>query len=350
PSPSRARTGNDPRFPAEPDRPHRGGRGARRRRRPCVGLARRGPGRRMRGGGRGGRPRGGPGGRRLRRGPLQRARGARAGRVHGRRGRLLPRRGVPDRRLPRDRLRPDASRRRVLDVLVRGRRGRVDVLQRRRRRARPRRGRRRRLGVRLLGAAVPHPRRSARLRRRRVHHRGRRRDRRRRAHLGPRGRGPRGHRRARRLAAAARPARVNASTGRAPRRGAHPVAWWGWALLLATTASRTANPWLLLLIAAVSGLVVLWCRGDEPWSDAYRVFLLIGATAITVRMAFYVVFGGADGATVLFELPSIRLPEWAAGFRLGGAVSAEGALAAAYDGLRLGTLLVCVGAANALAS
>ena len=67
-------------------------------------------------------------------------------------------------------------------------------------------------------------------------------------------------------------------------------------------------------------------------------------------MAFYVVFGGADGATVLFELPSVRLPEWAAGFRLGGAVSAEGALAAAYDGLRLGTLLVCVGAANALAS
>ncbi len=143
---------------------------------------------------------------------------------------------------------------------------------------------------------------------------------------------------------------MNASTGRAPRRGAHPVAWWGWALLLATTASRTANPWLLLLIAAVSGLVVIWCRGDEPWSDAYRVFLLIGATAITVRMAFYVVFGGSDGATVLFELPSIRLPEWAAGFRLGGAVSAEGALAAAYDGLRLGTLLVCVGAANALAS
>ncbi|GAB3647524.1 CbiQ family ECF transporter T component [Glycomyces tarimensis] len=128
------------------------------------------------------------------------------------------------------------------------------------------------------------------------------------------------------------------------------MAWWGWALLLATAASRTANPWLLLLVIAVSGLVVIWCRGDEPWSGAYRVFLFIGAGAIAVRMMFYVVFGGADGATVLFELPSIRLPEWAAGFRLGGAVSAEGALAAAYDGLRLATLLVCVGAANALAS
>ena len=140
------------------------------------------------------------------------------------------------------------------------------------------------------------------------------------------------------------------ATRRPIRRGTHPVAWWGWALLLATAASRTANPWLLLLVIAVSGLVVAWCRGDEPWSDAYRVFLIIGATAIAVRMLFYIVFGGADGATVLFELPSVILPEWAAGFRLGGAVSAEGALAAAYDGLRLATLLVCVGAANALAS
>lgn len=144
---------------------------------------------------------------------------------------------------------------------------------------------------------------------------------------------------------------MNASIGVGPRRrGTHPVAWWGWALLLATAASRTANPWLLLLIVAVSGLVVTWCRGDEPWSGAYRVFLLIGATAIAVRMMFYIVFGGAEGTTVLFELPSIRLPEWAAGFRLGGAVSAEGALAAVWDGLRLATLLVCVGAANALAS
>jgi energy-coupling factor transport system permease protein len=133
-------------------------------------------------------------------------------------------------------------------------------------------------------------------------------------------------------------------------RHAHPVAWWGWALLLATAAGRTANPWLLLLIVAVAGLVVTWCRGPEPWSDAYRVFLLIGLSAIAVRMAFYVVFGGSDGPTVLFSLPSVTLPAWAAGFRLGGDVTAEGALAAAYDGLRLATLLVCIGAANALAS
>ncbi len=144
--------------------------------------------------------------------------------------------------------------------------------------------------------------------------------------------------------------RETAVSLRAARHVAHPAAWWGWALLLATAAGRTANPWLLLLIVAVAGLVVTWCRGDEPWSGAYRVFLFIGLSAIAVRMAFYMVFGGSDGPTVLFSLPSATLPAWAAGFRLGGDVTAEGALAAAYDGLRLATLLVCVGAANALAS
>ena len=44
------------------------------------------------------------------------------------------------------------------------------------------------------------------------------------------------------------------------------------------------------------------------------------------------------------------LPEAVAGIRLGGPVSAEGVLAAVYDGLRLATLLLCVGAANTLAN
>jgi energy-coupling factor transport system permease protein len=44
------------------------------------------------------------------------------------------------------------------------------------------------------------------------------------------------------------------------------------------------------------------------------------------------------------------LPHWTAGIRLGGAVTAENVLAALYDGLRLATLLCCIGAANALAN
>ncbi len=54
--------------------------------------------------------------------------------------------------------------------------------------------------------------------------------------------------------------------------------------------------------------------------------------------------------TVLFRLPHVPLPSWAAGVQLGGPVTLEGTVSALYDGLRLGTLLCCLGAANTLAN
>ena len=53
---------------------------------------------------------------------------------------------------------------------------------------------------------------------------------------------------------------------------------------------------------------------------------------------------------MLVTLPSLRLPDAAAGITIGGPVTLESLLAALYDGLRLATMLVCLGAANALAN
>jgi hypothetical protein len=49
-------------------------------------------------------------------------------------------------------------------------------------------------------------------------------------------------------------------------RGLHPVAWWLWAIAMATAAGRTNNPLLLLLILAVCGFVVNARRTDAPWA------------------------------------------------------------------------------------
>jgi energy-coupling factor transport system permease protein len=53
---------------------------------------------------------------------------------------------------------------------------------------------------------------------------------------------------------------------------------------------------------------------------------------------------------VLFTLPQIPLPGFMSGVQLGGAVSAGSVVSALYDGLRLATLLCCIGAANTLAN
>ena len=135
-----------------------------------------------------------------------------------------------------------------------------------------------------------------------------------------------------------------------PARALHPGAWWIWALGLATAASRTTNPLLLLLIIAVVAFVVSARRTDAPWARGFRAYLTSALIVIAIRVVFRVLFGGSTAAHVLFTLPEVPLPEAAAGIRLGGAGLRRGLLAAVYDGLRLATLLLCIGAANALAN
>lgn len=143
---------------------------------------------------------------------------------------------------------------------------------------------------------------------------------------------------------------ANPTPTRATPRMLHPVAWWVWGVGLATASAHTTNPWLLLLIIAVAGWVVLE-RREVGALDSFRPFLLIGLFAIGLRVALTIVLGnGVPGEVVLVELPQVRLPAWFAGLRLGGAVTLESVVAAAIDGLRLATTLACLGAANALAS
>lgn len=133
-------------------------------------------------------------------------------------------------------------------------------------------------------------------------------------------------------------------------RALHPMAWWLWALGLATAVSRTTNPLLIAVLLAVVGYVVVSRRGDAPWARAFPAYLLLGVAIIGIRVVFNVLLGAVDEGHVLFTLPRVALPHWAQGIDLGGPVTAEGVLAATYEGLRLAALICCVGAANALAN
>ncbi|KOG16261.1 MULTISPECIES: cobalt ABC transporter permease [Streptomyces] len=131
----------------------------------------------------------------------------------------------------------------------------------------------------------------------------------------------------------------------------HAGAWWVWALGLAVAASRTTNPLLLGLLVGVAGYVVAARRTDAPWARSYGAFVKLGLFVVALRVVFSLLLGSPiPGTHMLFTLPEVPLPDWAQGVRIGGRVTAEQLVFALYDGAKLATLLICVGAANALAS
>lgn len=138
--------------------------------------------------------------------------------------------------------------------------------------------------------------------------------------------------------------------GKAPLNTLHPLAWWGWAIGVGLAVSFTTNPLPLSLIAAAVVAVVLLRRSAAPWARSVKAYLLLSLMVIGIRVFFQILIGASGGDTVLFTLPEIPLPDWAAGIRLGGEVTAEALAHTIYDALRLAVLLLCIGAANALAN
>jgi len=113
---------------------------------------------------------------------------------------------------------------------------------------------------------------------------------------------------------------------------------------------RLTNPLLLGLLLVVVAYVVSARRTDAPWAGSFSLFLRLGAIVIVLRVVLEVLFGPRLPGTVIFTLPSVDLPAWAAGVSIGGPVTVEMVLVGFTQGLRLAVVLACFGAANTLAS
>ena len=132
----------------------------------------------------------------------------------------------------------------------------------------------------------------------------------------------------------------------------HPIAWWIWAIGLGAAVSQTDNPLLLVVALAVIAYVVILRRTEAPWARGLKYYFVLAFVVVLLRIAFRSVFGGIVSTDdhILFSLPELPLPHWAAQVQLGGPVSLENTVSAAADGMRLAVLLCCIGAANTLAN
>ena len=135
-------------------------------------------------------------------------------------------------------------------------------------------------------------------------------------------------------------------------RDLHPVAWWLWAIGLAVAASFTTNPLVLLMLIGVAGWSWSLRRSDQPWGQSFRLYVWLGVVIVVVRV---VVLGPLRRR--LGRRPGAARPAGGPAARLGrraspcsGRCTREALLFALYDGLRLATIVICVGAANSLAN
>lgn len=150
---------------------------------------------------------------------------------------------------------------------------------------------------------------------------------------------------------AAAPTRAIPEPGRARRRPRllHPVAWWGWAVLLAAAALGTTHLVLLILTGAVACWVTIE-RGEPGGPRLLLGFVVMGALAFVFRVGIAIAFGGGIvSGPVVLALPEVPLPTWAGRLRIGGDLTLGALVSAIVEATRLAVLLVCLGAANALA-
>jgi len=125
----------------------------------------------------------------------------------------------------------------------------------------------------------------------------------------------------------------------------HPGAWWLWALGLAVITTRTTNLIVFGLLVVMVTAVVMARRGGAPWAMSFRLYAVVALVIVVLRVVFRIVFS-PSGSNVLINLPQLRVFS----FALFGPISGEALVGGLQTGAQIGVMVLCVGAANALAS
>jgi energy-coupling factor transport system permease protein len=128
----------------------------------------------------------------------------------------------------------------------------------------------------------------------------------------------------------------------------HPLTWWLWSALLATTLVRLQNSWLTIATIALVSVLVFKFKSDGPWADSYKWALKLALAVILFRVFIGIVIGVPVPGHVLFTIPTIPLPDWMAGITLGGAVTWERVSSTIIESLNIASIIALFGAATAL--
>jgi len=130
----------------------------------------------------------------------------------------------------------------------------------------------------------------------------------------------------------------------------HPLTWWIFSGALALAIARANSPLFAIAAVGVMSVIVFTQRNDAPWGRSFNATLKLSLWIITIRAIIGVLIGVPIPGTTLFTIPTVPLPSWMPGIRIGGAVTLERLSSSISEGIIICTILVVFGAAASLTS
>ena len=110
------------------------------------------------------------------------------------------------------------------------------------------------------------------------------------------------------------------------------------------------SPVFAIASVGVMAVIVFTQRDDAPWGRSFNATLKLSLWIIIIRAMIGVLIGVPIPGTTLFTIPTVPLPSWMPGIRIGGAVTLERLSSSISEGIIICAILVVFGAAASLTS
>lgn len=118
-----------------------------------------------------------------------------------------------------------------------------------------------------------------------------------------------------------------------------PRAWLLWLITSLTVVFLLDHPVTDLVVILAAGLICTPSRRPTP----FRSFLILGAVIVLVRTVLFALTGHT-GSVTLAQIPALQLPDLLGGATLGGRVTGEVVASSIAEGLRILSVMACLGA------
>ena len=106
----------------------------------------------------------------------------------------------------------------------------------------------------------------------------------------------------------------------------------------------------LLALGAIAILVAYRYQVSRQQWKSFVSLMIFASFLVVARISLQVIFGAPFGSDIIFRLPSLDLPAWLTGVRIGGAVTLQSFQSALMQGLGLAVTIAFIAAASTVTS